>query len=107
MVRFAATVDESKTVMIDHSAPEGGTGRQLSRDQVLGLGWKFLSATAQTRDLREDRKSALDDILQAVDLGEEKTTFEAITTSLTATLGSSKVLERLRGSLADQLKLGL
>lgn len=107
VVRLTATVDDSETVVIDRSAPEGGTGRQLSRDQVLGLGWKFLSATAQTRDLREDRKSALDDILQAVDLGDEKAAFEAITTSLTATLGSSKVLESLRGSLADQLSKAL
>lgn len=107
VVRLTATVDDSETVVIDRSAPEGGTGRQLSRDQVLGLGWKFLSATAQTRDLREDRKSALDDILQAVDLGDEKAAFEAITTSLTTTLGSSKVLESLRGSLADQLSKAL
>lgn len=53
VIRLTATVDENETVVISRSAPEGGTGRQLSRDQVLGLGWKFLSATAQTRDLRE------------------------------------------------------
>ena len=107
VIRLTATVDENETVVISRSAPEGGTGRQLSRDQVLGLGWKFLSATAQTRDLREDRKSALDDILQAVDLGEEEAAFEAIAKSLTTTLGSSKVLEGLRGSLADQLSKAL
>lgn len=107
VIRLTATVDESETVVIDRSAPEGGTGRQFSRDQVLGLGWKFLSATAQTRDLRDDRKSALDDILQAVDLGDEKAEFEAITTNLMTTLGSSKVLEKLRGSLADQLSKAL
>lgn len=107
VVRLAVTVDDNETVVIDRSAPEGGTGRQLSRDQVLGLGWKFLSANAQSRDLREDRKSALDEILQAVDLGDERASFEAITSSLTTTLGSSKVLEGLRGSLADQLSKAL
>lgn len=107
VVRLTATVDDSETVTIERAAPEGGTARQLSRDQVLGLGWKFLSATAQTRDLREDRKSALDDILQAVDLAGEKAAFEAITASFTTTLGSSKVLEGLRKSLAEQLSRAL
>lgn len=107
VIRLTATVDENETVVIDRSAPEGGTGRQLSRDQQLGLGWKFLSATAQTRDLREGRKSALDDILQTVDMGDEKAAFEAITQSLTTTLGSSQILGGLRGSLADQLSKAL
>nr|CUV48258.1 protein of unknown function [Ralstonia solanacearum] len=37
------------------------------------------SATAQTRDLREDRKSVLDDILKAVDLGEEAVSYTHLT----------------------------
>jgi putative ATP-dependent endonuclease of OLD family len=107
IVRLSATIDDSETVSIDRSVPEGGTGRQLSRGQLIGLGWKFLSAMAQTRDLRSDRKSALDDILQAVDLGSEKADFEAIAKGLETTLGSSKVLEGLRGSLANQLSKAL
>lgn len=106
-VRLTATIDDSDTISINRVAPEGRTGRQLSRDQVIGLGWKFLGASTQTRDLREGRKSTLDDILQAVDLGDEKTAFEAITETLTTKLGESKVLESLRGSLADQLSKAL
>ncbi|MGJ8720854.1 MAG: ATP-dependent nuclease [Salinibacterium amurskyense] len=106
-IRLTATIDDSETVTIERAAPEGGTGRQLSRDQLAGLGWKYLSATSQTRDLREDRKSALDDILKAVDLGGEKEDFEAIAASLADTLKGSKKLKKLRKSLAGQLSKAL
>jgi len=106
-IRLTATVDDSETVTIERVAPDGGTGRQLSREQLLGLGWKFLSATAQTRDLRDDRRSALDDILKAVDLGGEKKDFEAVAASLADTLSSSKTLKKLRKSLAGQLSKAL
>lgn len=106
-IRLAGEIDSSDTVSIARSAPSGGTGRQLSRDQVAGLGWRFLSATNQTRDLREDRRSPLDEILGAVDLGAEKADFEAIASSLAAKLGSSTVLGGLRGDLASQLSKAL
>jgi putative ATP-dependent endonuclease of OLD family len=82
VIRPPATADENETVLIGHSAPEGGTGRQLSRGRQLGLGWKLWSATVQTRDLRDDRKSALGVALRTVDLGDEKAAFEGITKSL-------------------------
>ncbi|MDK7733829.1 AAA family ATPase [Propionimicrobium lymphophilum] len=107
VVRLVATVDENETVSINRIAPEGGTGRQLSRDQVLGLGWKFLSATTQIRDLQGGRKSTLDDILQAIDLGDEKATFEDITANLEEALCNSKVLKDLRDSISEQLSKAL
>lgn len=107
IVRLTATIDDNETITIERSAPEGGTNRQLSRDQLVGLGWKYLSATNQTRDLREDRRSALDDILRTVDLGAEKKDFEAIAASLADTLSDSKTLENLRTSLAGQLSKAL
>jgi putative ATP-dependent endonuclease of OLD family len=106
-IQLTATVDESETLSIDRRAPGSGTTRQLSRDQLLGLGWKFLSATSQTRDLRDDRKSALNEILKAVDLGSEKATFDAITESLGTKLGESIVLGEIRSGLADQLSKAL
>lgn len=106
-IRLTAIVDENETMVISRNAPSGGTGRQLSRDQLAGLGWKFLSATNQTREMRQDRKSPLDEILQAVDLGTEKADFEAITTTLATRLGSSPVLEGLRTDLASQLSKAL
>lgn len=107
IIRLTATVDDNETVTIERSAPEGGTGRQLSRDQLLGLGWKYLSSTSHTRDLRGDRKSALDEILKTVDLGGEKKDFEAIAASLAGTLNDSKTLKKLRKSLAGQLSKAL
>lgn len=107
LIRLIATVDEDETVTIFRSAPEGGTDRQLSRDQLNGLGWKYLSANSQARDLREGRKSALDDIIKSIDLGEEKVTFESITESLVSALRESTVLDALRQSLAEQLSRAL
>jgi len=66
-VRLSAVLDATEALVIQRNAPSGGTNRQLSRDQVLGLGWKFLSAASQSRELREDRRSALNEILEAVD----------------------------------------
>jgi putative ATP-dependent endonuclease of OLD family len=106
-IRLIATVDDSETLLIERTAPAAGNSRQLSRDQQIGLGWKFLSATNQTRELREDRKSALDDILRDVDLGDEKAAFAALAETLTNALGDSEVLKSLRGSLANQLSKAL
>lgn len=107
VIRLTAVADDKATVSIERTAPDGRTGRQLSRDQLAGLGWKYLSATAQTRDLREDRRSVLDEILMALDLGTEKQDFDAVSESLADTLRDSKTLEGLRTSLAEQLSKAL
>lgn len=106
-IQLTASVDASDSLSISRLGPHSGTGRQLSRDQLAGLGWKFLSATAQTRDLREDRRSALDDMLRAVDLGGEKGSFDAIATSFQDALNSSSTLGELRAELAGQLSKAL
>lgn len=106
-IRLVAAIDSNETLTVERSAPGGGTGRQLSRDQLLGLGWKFLSATAQTRDLRDGRKSAVDDLLQSVDLGTEQAGFDSIATSLVEKLKASNVLSSLRSDLANQLSRAL
>ncbi|MFE4948661.1 ATP-dependent endonuclease [Leifsonia sp. NPDC056665] len=106
-IQLTASVDASESLSITRTGPHAGTGRQLSRDQIGGLGWKFLSATAQTRDLREDRRSALDDMLRAVDLGAEKATFDAIATGFQDALNASNTLGDLRKQLAGQLSRAL
>ncbi|GHG43862.1 hypothetical protein GCM10012320_08240 [Sinomonas cellulolyticus] len=106
-IRLSATVDPSETIAITRTAPHAGTGRQLSRDQVAGLGWKFLSATAQTRDLREDRRSALDDLLRSVDLGSEKADFDKVAEQFQQELSNSNILRQLRTDLAGQLSKAL
>ena len=78
-LRLAASFDPNETLTIGRVAPAGGTGRQLSRDQLAGIGWQSLGATSLARDLRSDRKSHLDDILRAVDLGTEQQVFDDLT----------------------------
>lgn len=106
-IQLAATVDESESLSIARTGPHAGTGRQLSRDQIAGLGWKFLSATAQSRDLRDGRRTALDDLLRAVQLGDEQTGFDSISTSFQNALNASETLGDLRKQLAGQLSKAL
>lgn len=107
VIRLTAEVDVNGSVAIVRVAPNAGTGRQLSREQIAGLGWKFLSATSQTRELRVGRKTAVDDLLAKVDLGAEKATFQAIADQFQAELTGSTVLSGLRGDLAAQLSRAL
>ncbi len=60
-LQLEATIDSNGTIVVDRRAPLGNTGRQLSRAQLDALGWKLLGATAMARDLREDRRSPLDE----------------------------------------------
>lgn len=106
-VRLTATVDANETLGIDRGAPHSGTNRQLSRDQLEALGWTLLGATAMARDLREDRRTALTDILQRVDLGTEKAGFDALIEQIQQELRNSAVMEGLRGDLATQLSKAL
>ena len=106
-VRLEASFDSLMTLAIDRSAPAGRTGRQLSRDQLAGVGWTLLGATAGARDIRDDRRSMLDQILSALDLGGEKAAFEGLVANLGSLLANSKALDGVRGDLAGQLSKAL
>ncbi|MBQ9055541.1 AAA family ATPase [Rhodococcus sp. (in: high G+C Gram-positive bacteria)] len=107
VLQLSVTIDDTETLSIQRTAPTAGTGRQLTRTQLAGIGWTLLSATATSRDLRDDRRSTVDDILQSVDLGAEQAGFDALTQQLITLLGSSKVLGDLRSNLATQLSKAL
>ena len=106
-IRLEATLDVTDTLHVERTAPDGGTGRQISRDQMASLGWTLLGATSVSRDLRDDRKSVVDDILEAIDLGAEKADFESLAAQLEAKLAASTVLGDLRSKLAGQLSKAL
>lgn len=106
-IQLRAEADDKGSVTIQRFAPQGGTGRQLSRDQVSRLGWKYLSATAQTRDLRDDRRSAVDDMLEALELGDEEEAFAKLAEGLQGQLNDSPLLGELRAQLAGQLSKAL
>lgn len=103
-----ATIEDSDgTIAINRTAPNSGNERQVSRQQIEQLGWNLLSATAMSRELREDRRSAVQDILQQVDLGAEQASFETLIGQIQDALTTSAVLDGIRGSLSAQLSKAL
>jgi len=106
-IQLRVDVDDKETVNISRVAPRGGTGRQLSRDQLAALGWKFLSATTQTRDLRDDRRNPVDEMLGALELGDEKKAFTSVAELFQQKLDGSALLKKLREKLAGQLSRAL
>jgi putative ATP-dependent endonuclease of OLD family len=106
-LRLEVSFDTNKTLSVDRRAVGAGHNRQLSREQLVAIGWKLLRATAASRDLREGRTSALDEILDMVELGVEQATFDAHAEQLQTHLRDSEALGKLRGELADQLARAL
>jgi putative ATP-dependent endonuclease of OLD family len=106
-VRLCATIDVNETLMIERIAVGAGTGRQLSRTQIEVIGWRLLSATSQARELRDDRRSALRDLLAAVELGPEQADFDDAFKRLAEVLSTSATMEGVRADLAGQLTKAL
>jgi len=106
-LRLSATVDANETLSIQRTAVGAGARRQLSRPQLEAIGWRFLGATSQARELREDRRSALRDLLDAVELGAEQSDFEDAVQRLATVLSESTVMEGVRADLATQLTKAL
>ena len=103
-IRLLIETDEAGTVLIRRFAPNGATGRQISREQLLGLGWKFVGAVdTNSRDFRRDRNSTLSDILSSIDLGDEAEPLQQITTQFQKKISDSLTLGDLRQRLAKQL----
>lgn len=106
-LRLSATVDANETLNIERIAVGAGTRRQLSKVQLEVIGWRYLSATSQARELREGRRSALRDLLDAVELGAEQTEFDDAVQQLATVLSESDVMKRVRSDLAAQLTKAL
>lgn len=106
-IRLEAATEDGETLSIRRTGPDGGTGQQLSRDQLAGLAWKMIGAVASARDLRDDRRGTVDEIMRAVDLGSEKSDFDSVVTKLQELLSGSAALGKLRGQLAAQLTRAL
>lgn len=106
-LRLEATFDQNGTLLVERRAQGAGHNRQVSRQQLEAIGWKLLGATASGRDLRDDRRSTLDEILEQVELGSEQADFDALATKLQEQIEGSAVLGSLRGELAGQLSKAL
>ena len=104
VLRLEVDGSDPENVVVRRTAPSGGTGRQLSREQVAAIGWKMVGATqAGARDFRDDRNSSLDDILANIDLGAERATLTALAETFQGELDKSAVLGELRARLSRQL----
>jgi len=99
---------DAETVLIRRTCAKGRHGRQMSREQLLAIGWKFLTATQSSlRDIREDRDASLQDILSTIQLGTEQEAFDSINAALQTQLTASAVLDALKQQLATQLSKAL
>jgi putative ATP-dependent endonuclease of the OLD family len=107
VVRMEATIDDGGTISIRRWAPDGGHQRQLSRDQVAGLGWRMVGARSNERDLGASRNSALEKIIESIDLGQEQEAFDKLLATFQKQLSKSDALGVLRQDLADQLTKAL
>lgn len=84
--------------------PDSGSDRMASREQLLALGWRYLPAsrTASAKQL-DGPDSALQTLLDALDLGEEQNALRALLSDFNHKLKESEVLDELRDRIAQHL----
>ena len=100
----AADPDDNEAISIRRWFPESGHERGPSREQLLAFGWRYLPATrgASAASL-EGPSSALQALLQAIDLGVEKTRLIDLLDDFNKQLGASKRITDLRTDVAKHL----
>ena len=106
-IRLEASFDVNQTLSISRTVPNKNIGRQISRDQLRGIGWTLLNANDYARNLDNNRRSLLDDVLASVELGNEKDIFDELFKKVATQFQSSKALSKLRSAMADQLSTTL
>ncbi|MEJ6013382.1 AAA family ATPase [Corynebacterium sp. H127] len=98
--------DDSESVLIARWSPGRRDVRNLTREQIDTLGWRYLSSQRQSSAAHLDGASgAIQTLLQAVekDLGDEKTAMERLLDSFNEKLGESNTLSKLRLDVAQHL----
>lgn len=106
-VRLEVTADEAGTIEVRRFAPDAGHGRQLSREQQSGLGWRLIAATSRDRDVRDSQSGALRGLLDDLDLGDERVVLEKLIADFQNQLATSPSLGTLRADLAKHLSRAL
>ncbi|MCZ2810115.1 AAA family ATPase [Modestobacter sp. VKM Ac-2979] len=103
VVKLEASLDSTQTLEVRRTALDHAGARQLSRVQLDAIGWRSIGATSGgDRDFRQNRRSALDDVLASVDLDAERETFDGLQAQIQGAVDSSKALGDLRAKLAGQ-----
>lgn len=98
--------DDSESVLIARWSPGRRDVRNLTREQIDTLGWRYLSSQRQSSAAHLDGASgAIQTLLQAVekDLGGEKAAMERLLDSFNEKLGESTTLSKLRRDVAQHL----
>ena len=106
-IRLEASFDDNEMLSITRTVPNKNTGRQLSREQLRTIGWTLLNANDRARNMNDDRRSLLDDVLANVELGNEQATFDELIEAIGSQLQNSVVLSKLRSAMSDQLSTAL
>ena len=107
IVRLEVDADADGTIDIRRYAPDAGHGRQLSREQQRGLGWRMIAATSRERELGDPRNASLHGILAGVDLGAEEADLKSLAEDFQRKLAGSVSLGDLRSNLSKQLTRAL
>lgn len=103
-LEVSPSVDDHEAVDIQRVLTGTAEQRRPTREQLLALGWRYLPATrgAGTAQL-DGPNSALRVLLDAIDMGEEKTSLAAILRDFNGKLHTSEKLSELRGKIAQHL----
>jgi len=105
-IRLVAEIDD-QDMAIKRNAPDSGTDRSLNKDQFKAIGWKYLGSKARRRDIEQGRRSALEEVLENIDLGEELEGFKTIEETVSTLLAESIALGEMRETLSDHLSQAL
>lgn len=105
-IRLDVTVDpaDHETVTVRRWFPDSGHDRNMSREQLEAIGWRYLPATRGTAANQLDGpSSALHALLRATDLGTDKATLTTLLETVNTTLHGSAALADLRTKVAAHL----
>lgn len=100
----AADPDDDEAVTIRRWFPEAGHERPPTREQLLGFGWRYLPATrVASASSIDGPNSALQALLQAIDLGAEKARLTGLLDDFNLQLEDSTRITKMRGEVAGHL----
>ncbi|WP_327660902.1 MULTISPECIES: ATP-dependent nuclease [unclassified Streptomyces] len=96
--------DDPENVLIRRYFPESGHNRSPTREQLAAFGWRYLPATRGSHASQLDGpSSALQVLLQALDLGPEKAELTGFLDSFNNKLDVSERISKMRTDVAAHL----
>lgn len=103
-LEVTADPDDDEAVAIRRWFPEAGHDRPATREQLVAFGWRYLPATRGASAASLDGpNSALQTLLQAIDLGAEKAKLAGLLDGFNTELSTSDRIKRLREGVAEHL----